>query len=244
MTVLDLITSAMRSLTVLASGEVPTAEESNDALAIFNLMVDSWNTERLKIFTIPMQEFSITTNQQNYTLGPGGTLNMAVRPTRVERYGIVNLNNAAQPLELPLEMLTVDQWAAIPVKLIGSTLPTKIYDDGAYPLRNVSFWPFPLTAVNLRVYYWSPLAGAAILQTVLAQPPGYAEALKYNLAVRLAPEFGTSAPPDVQRLAMETKGKIKSVNAVLKDMRCDPALGRGEQYIYNWLSDGPITHGQ
>ena len=242
MTVLDLITSALRSLVVLASGEVPTAEESQDALAIFNLMVDSWNAERLKIFTIPMQEFAINTNEPTYTLGPGGTLNMSVRPARVERYGIVNLNNSAQPLELPLDMLTVDQWAAIPVKLIGSTLPTKIYDDGAFPLRNISFWPYPLTAVKLRVYYWSPLAGAATLQTVLAQPPGYVEALKYNLAMRLAPEWGTSPSPDVQRLAMETKGKIKSLNTPWKDMRCDPALGRGDQYIYNWLSDGPVSH--
>src|SRR6185437_12004235 len=177
MTVLDLITSALRSLVVLGSGETPTSDEAQDALSIFNLMVDSWNAERLTIFTIPMQEFSITTNQQTYTLGPGGTLNLSVWPSRVERYGIVNLNNPAQPLELPLEMLTVDQWAAIPVKQISSTLPTKIYDDGAFPLRNVSFWPIPATAVNLRVYYWSALSGAASLQTVLAQPPGYVEAL-------------------------------------------------------------------
>lgn len=242
MTVLDLITGAMRSLTVLASGEVPTAEESNDALGIFNLMVDSWNSERLKIFTVPMQEFPINTNQQTYTLGPGGTLNMSFRPARVERYGIVNLNNASQPLELPLERLSLDQWAAIPVKLVSSTLPTKIYDDNAFPLRNISFWPVPSTSVNLRVYYWSPLSGASTLQTVLAQPPGYVEALKYNLAVRLAPEFGTSPPPDVQRLAMETKGKIKSMNTPLMDMQCDPALVRQDKFAYNWLSDGPIKH--
>lgn len=238
----DIISSALRLVGVLGSGETASDAEASDAFLVLNDMLDGWNAERLMIFSVAMSEFPLTAGKQTYTFGPSGDFNLSFRPAKIQRYGIVNLNNPAQPLELPLEMLTTEQWAGVPVKQISSTLPTKIYDDQAFPLRNLSFWPYPQIQVNLRAYYWQPLSQFSDLTTKQTFPPGYPEALRYNLAVRLAPEFGAPLSPQVAELAATTKGKIKRMNSPLVDVMCDPAIARQNQYIYNWLSDTPVKH--
>jgi hypothetical protein len=47
----DIINGSLRLLGVLAEGEVPSAETSQDALRAMNQMIDSWNTERLSVFS-------------------------------------------------------------------------------------------------------------------------------------------------------------------------------------------------
>ncbi len=231
-----LITGSMRLLGVYAPGETPTAADMQDGLSALNTMLDGWNAERLAIFTITRSEFSLTVNQQVYTVGAGGDFNIA-RPARIERISIISLNNPVQPLELPMEMLTFYGWQNIPVKDISSTLPLQVYDDGAFPLRNLSYWPIPSTAVDTALYYWTALGAFADLTTDYTFPPGYQEALQYNLAVRLAPIFGRSTPPEVVVIAESSKAKIKSMNIIPLNMRCDDALVPGQGGYYDYRSD-------
>lgn len=240
----DLIASSLRLINVLASGETPSGAESTDALMILNQMLDTWNADRLMIYTIKIEDFPLTVGQQTYTMGAGGNFNTA-RPARIERMGIVSLNNPAQPLELPLEMLTDTGWAAIPVKVIQSSLPQKVYDDGAYPLRNLNFWCIPNVAVNARIYSWNALSQFADLTTDYTFPPGYLRALRYNLGMDLAPEFGAIPSPSVAATAQASKAAIESINAPLIESHCEAALvGSGGKRIYNWLTDQPSPTGR
>jgi hypothetical protein len=235
MTGQQLINSALRLIGALAQGESPTADETTDAQLIANQMLDSWTAERLMIFNLDINEFSLVPGQQTYTMGTGGNFNVA-RPSQIERVSIVSLANPAQPLELPLEMVTDADWQAIPVKLISSTLPQKVYDDGDFPLRSLSYWCIPTVVVKTRIYGWTALTQFADLTTDQTYPPGYTEALRYNLAVRLAPEWGVGLTPEVAQLAMETKATVKRSNVVIADLRCDAAvLSTGGSY--NWLTD-------
>ena len=56
------------------------------------------------------------------------------------------------------------------------------------------------------------LTQPAVLATVLAFPPGYLRAFKYNLACELAPEFGVEPSPQVSRIAMTSKRNLKRIN--------------------------------
>src|SRR4029077_1286454 len=153
---LDLISSSMRLIGALASGEVPTNAEAQDALTVLNQRLDSWSADRLMVFTITIQEFALTPSQQVYTYGPGGNFN-AARPARIDRASIVSLTNPSQPLELPIDYYTNWDWQQVPVKNIQTTLPQAVYDDQAFPLRNLSFWPIPTVVVNTRLYVWTAL---------------------------------------------------------------------------------------
>jgi len=68
----DQINGALRLLGVLAEGETPSAATSQDALTALNQMIDSWNTERLSIFSTQDQVFSWPPNVLSRTLGPSG----------------------------------------------------------------------------------------------------------------------------------------------------------------------------
>src|SRR5207245_433345 len=168
----DLLASSLRLIGVLASGETPTGPEVADALTILQQMLDSWQSERLNVFTIQIQEFPLTPTKQTYTMGTGGDFNVP-RPARIERASIVSLNNPAQPLELYVDMLNEEGWQAIPIKLVSSTLPRKLYEDGAFPLRNLSYWPIPTIAVNTRLYTWAALTTFNDLMTDVTYRHGY-----------------------------------------------------------------------
>src|SRR5229473_6914314 len=115
-TATDLISSALRLVNALASGEVPSAAEANDALLILNMMLDAWSIDRLMIFTVAIQDFPLVAGQQVYTMGTGGNFNTS-RPPKIERMSIVLLSNPTNPLELSMLYTTSEaEWQAILLK--------------------------------------------------------------------------------------------------------------------------------
>ena len=102
----------------------------------------------------------------------------------------------------------------------------------------LSFWPIPNAQVNFALYTWTALAQFPDLVSDQDFPPGYLKALRYNLAVDLAPEFGVAqVPQTVLMQAVESKGKIKALNQPMVDMACDTALVNQRGGRYNWLTD-------
>lgn len=235
---LDLISSSLRLCGVLASGETPSAAEAADALLILNQMLDSWSAEQLAVFTETIATYALTPGVQNYTLGTGGTLN-GVRPAKIDRMSSLTFNNPAQPLELPMDLLSDADWQAIPVKAVSSTYPTKCYDDGAFPFRNIGFWPIPSAACSVIVYGWTALTSFPDLVTDITFPPGYLKAIRYNLAVDLSPEYGRSIQPEVAAQAISSKAVIMSMNIETPDLRVDAALSNPGGFAYDWRTDMP-----
>src|ERR1700735_3952362 len=99
---IDVISSALRLIGVLAAGETPDAGSASDALLVFNDMVDSWQAQRLMIYQVSRLLFNLTSGQQVYTYGLGNPATIAnpdfnsPRPAAIERMGIINLNNPQQ----------------------------------------------------------------------------------------------------------------------------------------------------
>lgn len=197
-------------------------------------MVEAWGIEHLALFTLNRNTFTLVPGTQNYTVGTGGTFAMA-RPARIEYVSIVILNNPAQPLELPLRMFNDDEWQTqIPIKSTTTTIPTGVYDDGGFPLRILSYWPVPTVANQTILGTWSALTSFPDLVTDVTFPPGYLKALRFNLAVDLAPEFGVSLRPEVLAQAIASKAAIKSVNIEPVYSRIDDALmdNKGGRFNY------------
>lgn len=238
---LDIIKGAMRAGNILSAGRNPNSDESSDYLAILNQFLDSCNAERLMIFTVNrMGPYDLTPGKQAYTVGAGGDINIP-RPPRIENTSVLWLGNPVQPDEIYLDVLDETGWGAIPVKNIGAPLPSKVWEDGGFPQRTLSFWPFPTVAIQAIIYAWQALSFFPNLTTKLSFPPGYLEFLRWNLAVRLD---NAEISPRVEALAMESKERIKSFNVPTLTVKIDPLLCDSGSVQYNWLADEPIVRGR
>ncbi len=231
----------MRLIGAIQPGEVPSASEGQDALMTLNGMVGQWQTQRLTIFVEERQLFPLTSGQQAYTIGVGGDFNHA-RPLFLSRASIISNNNPDQPLELPMNLFSTQQWQQqIPTKNIDSALPTTIYYDYSWNagLGRIYVWPIPnVTNVQICLYLPTAITEFAELAADYTYPPGYWDALVYNLAVRLCPEYGRKLPESVGALAVETLGNIKRANLRIDEMAVDGALLKRTSGMYNYLSDG------
>jgi len=213
-TALDLISSSLRLVNVLAAGETCPISEANDALQVFNDMIDSWNTMRLAIFTTKTEDFPLVLGQQSYTMGPGGNFN-TVRPAQIDAMSAILLYNPSNPVEEPIAMYSWDQWQTkVPVKVVSGSFPTICYDDGGFPLRTLNMWPIQSTGTinNVRIYSWQALTQPAALNTAISVPPGYRQAFRFNLAVLLGLEFSATVPAGVAQVAVESLARIKVIN--------------------------------
>ena len=225
-TALDIISSSLRLLGVLAEGETPSAAQGQDGLVVLNDMLDAWEIERLMIFTISIADYALIANQQAYTLGTGGNFN-AARPAKIDRMSLVLLSNPTNPLELSMEYTESEElWQQILLKKTNSTYPLFCYDDGGFPNRTLNFWPIPRDVNNVRIYSWSALSSFAdITPTDYTFPPSYREALRYNLAVRLADEYDRPVKPTTAAMAQQALARIKTFNAAsqIRLLKCDDA---------------------
>lgn len=229
MTAYDLIRSALRLVGVYAAGEPLQVDDANDSLVVLQQMIDAWNIDRLAIYTTRQDDFPYVLNQQAYTLGAGGDFNMA-RPAQIDAMSTILVTDPTNPIEIPLAMYSVEEWQVeVPVKVVPGSIPLVVYDDGGFPLRTLNFWPIPIQPLaKVRIYSWQPLGAPAALSTVITFPPGYAEAFRYNLAVRLGAEFGVpTIPPVVISTAIESLARVKTINApdllIKSDLLPDPS---------------------
>lgn len=225
MTAREMIASSLRLLGVLSSGEVATADEANDALASLNQMLAVWSNENLIINQKVREEFTLTPGTAAYTWGTSGTFNSS-RPIQVISAA---LESGTQ--ETPLKILTTREYAEITSKDL-SGLPESVYFDGANPLLGVTLYPAP-SAADRAVFYSLKPFSTLTLATELAYPPGYEKAIRYNLAIDLAPEYGRPVDPLIQQQAMETKAEIKRKNLQTPILKTDtPANAR----VYDFRS--------
>ena len=226
-----LIARSLKLLGVVASGEAATADEATDAFDALNDLVNSWATERLTIYYTERISQTLTANTATYTIGSSGTINKA-RPIWIPYAGVVP---AGETHEIPVEVLNLTQWTRIAIKSQTSTFPTKIYYDHnfASSLATINVWPVPTTAPALIIYSPTALVVFADRTTSYNFPPGYERALRYNLAVELAPEYGVPLDPVIAAIAAESKGNIKRANIEPAAARMDTAL-LGSGGVFNW----------
>jgi hypothetical protein len=222
----------MRLLGVLAAGEQPAADEAQDALVTLNDMIDAWKLERLMVYAILPETFQLQAGKKSYTMGPGGDFDTA-RPVRIDKVNLQYTQTNPQPLSLPVHLLNLDQYQAIIVQDTSSTFPTQVYPNDDFPLRTLFFWPVPQIGFPVDVFTWKLINGFADINQTISLPPGYQRALRFNLALELAPEYGKQIPPGVAAIAEESRAVIKSNNIPRLYMRVDPAL-TAKSDLFNW----------
>lgn len=224
----DIIKGSLRLIGAIASGENPSASELSDGLDTLNEMLDSWSNESLLIHAKIRETFPLVGGKQSYSMGPSGDFDTS-RPQRIEN-ALLQDSSASPQYETPIKILVQDQWAAIPIKDISTSIPTELYVEDTYPLAALNFWPIPSEAKNVVLYSWKPLTNFATADTTITLPPGYLKALRYNLALELSPEFGREPSALIVNSAVESKANIKRMNIKPMFLKIDSGLLRGKAF--------------
>lgn len=226
-----LVESSLRLIGVLASGEAASAAEATDGLNSLNDMLDSWSNENLFIPNKVREVFPLTSAKQTYTMGASGDFN-TTRPISIENV-LVQLGSSSPAVEMPMRILTKDEFANITLKGTTSTFPEACYPEGTYPLETLNVWPVPTTGNNLVIYSAKPLANLSGLSSTISLPPGYQRMIRFNLAVELGPEYGKAIPEAVAAIAETAKAAIKRKNSKPKYLLVDEAIS-ARASIFDW----------
>lgn len=320
-TALDLIVGALRNINVLASGETPDANDSQDALQVLNDMMESWSNEKLLIPSSVENILVFNPGQYIYTIGnpvagtftgtlvsgsptisnvsvPAGLIVGAAltdvqssiptaTPTKVTAIGSNTITMSANALftvsaaetitftkpgdfaynsstgaiiqrplritnaftriavagqsnlDYQIRIQTRDKYTAIGLKTLPLPWPTDLYYDPTFPLGTLYFYGNPSMAGELHLWTDQILLDFATLTQSVNLPQGYARAIKTNLAMELAAEYGKAVAPTLAVRARESKQLIKALNAIpAVEAFFDQDIVRSRRIDASWIFYG------
>lgn len=239
----DIIRAAMRLIQVSAVDTDLTASELEDGLQSLNRMLDSWSADELTLYQVIRETFNLATGQNPYTMGYGGDFNTS-RPMKiVDAY--LTLNNGSIPVSYPMQVLGYDDYNAIRLKTLQTNFPNYIYWQPSFPLSEVYIYPVfapndPATQgpATITLTSWKPFDIILDPTAYMSFPPGYWEAIVFNLAVRIAEEYQFDMRPTTVQIAANSLKRLKRMNQRTPTLQTDVSLMNTSQLRYNIYSDG------
>lgn len=225
-TALSLIKRSAQLLGVLRKGETLDNDEAQDGLLALNDLLESWSNSTLVVSARTLETLTFATNAAEYTIGPGATLDTA-RPIKIESMVITSGGT-----DTPVHLVSEKEFEQIIVKSTEGDPCVATYDYG-YPTGKLRFYPTPSAGDVLRLLSEKELSSVAALTTNIDLRPGFARALRYNLAVELAPEYGIQPPAAV----------IKGAAASLRAITLSAARNRKIRYNSGAASNRTIYTG-
>lgn len=233
----DLVKAAMRLIQVSASDTDLTAKELQDGIESLNRMIDQWGVDELMLYQVTRETFPLTNGQNPFTIGYGGDWN-TVRPTKIiDAY--LTIQAGSLPVDYPMQVLNYDDYNAIRLKTLTTNFPSYLYYEPAFPLGTVYIYPICAASnETITLTSWKPLCLINDPTCYLELPPGYWEALVFNLAIRIAEEYQFEIRPTTVALAQNALRIIKRMNQRTPTLRTDDALMNTSQMRYNIYSDG------
>lgn len=198
-TALQLITGAARLLGVVRKSEAMTADEAADGLTALNDMLASWSNEGLLCVSRVWESFTVTA-ATSYMIGSGQTLN-TVRPLSIKA-AFFRLGN----VDYPLEIISDEEYEGIVYKTLNGSIPKYLSYDNAYPYGTIRL--YPQGAGELHLLSEKPITNISSLSTAVDLAPGWNRAIRYNLALDIAPEYGETPSPAVVEMAKQSKADV------------------------------------
>jgi hypothetical protein len=230
-----LILFALKLAGVLGEGQIASAENVADSLVALNNMLAAWSKLRWLVYVLNTYTIQ-STNQQTYTVGPGGDINIPVRPNRIDScYFRQNLGESPYAVDYTLTCIEArEDYNGIRTKLLNS-FPEYYFYESDWPLGTLYIWPIPPTIYQIFVSVMQPLGNYVNLTDSMNLPPEYAEVIIYNLAARLCAMFGKPLPPEVKGIAQAGLSMLRRANAQIPTEKMPQELLR--RGIYNPYSD-------
>lgn len=205
-----IIAQAFRKIGALGDNEVLDSTRQAIAMVELNMMVKTLSKHGLQMWLrdeqyIPLSLFS---TDQAITVGPGQEFVLDYKPLRLLECQRYDISDPTNPVSIPVLTMTEREYQQKTNKASQGAPVEVFYRPDAYK-GWVHLWPAPDT-------YWQTEGALGCIfhrqiqdfDTVSDDPDfpsEWAEALVYQLAVRLAPNYGL-APVDREMLKKEADG--------------------------------------
>ena len=223
------IKRAMRLIGLLADGETPTSAMYNDALTVWQQMYDSWSAVS-SLPPVPTEfTHTLVVGTSDYTIGLSGDI-LRVRPTDI--YNVVLRRDNTDHYVRPM---TRDEYYAISSKS-ASGRPYRYFYEQRIDNSRIRFDLQPDYAYTAYFYGLDPFTAPTAIDDDVSMQPGYEEAVVYNLAERLMPEYGISIQikPEIPMRANKLLRDLKNRYFKAPEMRTIFSGGRydiqGDRY--------------
>jgi hypothetical protein len=214
-----LITSSMRLIGAIATGETPTAAEINDGISTLNDLLENWSTQNLAVYDAAVQTYPTVAGQAVYTIGPGGNWN-TVRPVRIAGNPYCTFNG----VDFPITPVGQDQYDMIGLKTQQQPIIEKMLYVNDNPLGIITLWPVPSGIVNITINPDRVLTAVTDQSTVMIFPPGYMLPMRYHLGIMMAPDYGRTISAEITAVATSSFAALKRANKVKRVATFDGAL--------------------
>jgi hypothetical protein len=218
-----MVISSLISVGKKAIGGTLTANEGTHYLGKFNSFLESLSQERLMIYQITTDSFSLSANVSTYTIGPSGTVNTD-RPNKIVNAYVRDSSGYDHPLDVVEQPTYWD----IGAKAQTATWPDVVYYDNGFSATSTGtlhFAPVPSEANTVYLNSYKQLTTVAHLSTNVLFPPGYQRMIESNFALEVA---NLKDPPAlVMKIARDSKSVIKGINAPSTILSLDSGIVRG-----------------
>jgi len=164
------------------------------------------------------------------------------RPLRITEAFTRITSSGNTGLDYPIDIITESKYTAIGYKGVPGPWPTALYYNPTYPLGNIYVYPNPSQAGTLHLWMDQVLSSFTSITQTVALPQGYSRAIKANLAIEIASEYGKTPAATLVARARESKAAIRNLNqgpAVTAFFDAD--IVRGKRNDAGWIMHGGFT---
>jgi hypothetical protein len=224
MTGLELVTRALELIGVVGIDGAASDADADLGLRTCNDMLQAWRAQRLVIPFNARTTKTLASGTSSYTIGSAGVIVVA-RPMAIDAAALMDSENN----ETPLTVLTEQRYRELRDKAESGTPYAIYFKKSAAALGTIYLFDIPDTSdKTLVLYHKSALSVITLAGTYdLGEEDGYAEALKTNLAIRLAVPFTRPVSEELAAWARDAKAVISRLNIQPGELKGDPMLGRG-----------------
>ena len=196
----EFINAALRKLGVLADGFTASPTQLAPGAEALNALIKAFHADGMPVWAIKEYTFTTTATSSTYNIGNAQILNTAmplkiVQAYRVEAPGAVNT---------PMTVYNHYDYNLLPQNA-SSGEPIQLFYQPFSTYGTIKLWPTPIDSnTTITLIYQRPFEDMVSGTDNLDFPAYWNEAVIYNLAWRLAPEYGV-AFLDRQNIASEAK---------------------------------------
>jgi hypothetical protein len=215
------------------SAQTPTTSQYTKAIQALNYMLTAWQADGLQLWARKETSFALTQGNIDYSIGSGATINV-YRPLKIYQAW---RRDATNDIDVPLELVSEKDYANYANKLTEGT-PIALYYSPRYESNSVQEGPTAAGlikiyqpadswhATNTTVYikYQRPFTDFNATTDTLDFPQEWNEAIKYGLAVRLAPVYGIPMLEydRLKAMAKEVKEEVMGFDTEWESLKLQP----------------------